>query len=195
VKVVVFTLEAMLCPRGRVSVRVFEAQYLDAIKDCMKNDLPLVSVAINPQAKGGVDLPFYRQGCLAKVVDFDLDDDGVLAVVLEGVESVLFTQTYRTDKKLWYADCEPVSASTHSDERSQHLPQNYDDLIEILKALVKHPSIEELNLTIDYEDAEQVSLRLVELLPFPLEEKQRLYEQSELVSRLESISQTVLEMI
>ena len=74
------------------------------------------------------------------------------------------------------------------------LPQRYDELREVLMALVQHPLIEELNLAIDYEDGRQVAWRLTELLPLDNCEKQRLLEMDDTLHRLESISEQLQAM-
>jgi Lon protease-like protein len=64
----------------------------------------------------------------------------------------------------------------------------------VLRALFRHPVIQELGMNVDYEDARDVSWRLTELLPLDKQEKQHLMEMQDPIARLSRL-QGLLEAL
>ncbi|KZZ05824.1 hypothetical protein A3744_15835, partial [Oleiphilus sp. HI0073] len=182
-----FPLNAVLCPGGKLPLRVFEPRYLDMIKNCLKSDSGFVVVLLKSDSPESFGLPFYEQGTLAKIVDFDAGSDGVLHIIAEGRRAIRIVNADLAEDGLWRAE---VSEVGYPEEVAQNVPvpDKYEELRQVLKALVQHPSVNDLNLMIDFEDSQQVGFRLTELLPLENPQKQYLFELDDPIYRLQKIS-------
>lgn len=182
-----FPLNAVLCPGGRLPLRVFEARYLDMIARCLREGDGFVVVLMKPDTNETVENPFHQKGTMAKIVDFDSGDDGLLNITVEGIESAVIKRAHRDDTGLWLGDIE-FEGETKVSYEAVPVPNQFEELAQILKALVRHPSVSDLNLSIDFDDSRQVGLRLTELLPLDNTQKQYLFELDDPIFRLEKIS-------
>lgn len=182
-----FPLNAVLCPGGRLPLRIFEARYLDMITRCLREGEGFVVVLMKPDTNETVENPFYKKGTMAKIVDFDSGDDGLLNITVEGIESAAIKSAHRDNTGLWVGDIEFEGEAEVSYE-AVPIPNQFEELAQILKALVRHPSVSDLNLSIDFDDSRQVGLRLTELLPLDNTQKQYLFELDDPIFRLEKIS-------
>ena len=182
-----FPLNAVLCPGGRLPLRIFEARYLDMIARCLREGDGFVVVLMKPDTNETVENPFHQKGTMAKIVDFDSGDDGLLNITVEGIESAVIKRAHRNDTGLWVGDIE-FKGETKVSYEAVPVPNQFEELAQILKALVRHPSVSDLNLSIDFDDSRQVGLRLTELLPLDNTQKQYLFELDDPIFRLEKIS-------
>lgn len=182
-----FPLNAVLCPGGRLPLRIFEARYLDMIARCLREGDGFVVVLMKPDTNETVENPFHQKGTMAKIVDFDSGDDGLLNITVEGIESAVIKRAHRDDTGLWVGDIE-FKGETKVSCEAVPVPNQFEELAQILKALVRHPSVSDLNLSIDFDDSRQVGLRLTELLPLDNTQKQYLFELDDPIFRLEKIS-------
>lgn len=188
-----FPLNAVLCPGGKLPLRVFEPRYLDMITNCLKSDSGFVVVLLNSDSQESFGLPFYEQGTLAKIVDFDAGSDGVLHVVAEGHLAIRIVNASLAEDGLWWAEVAEVDYPAQV-EQNVPVPDKYEELRQVLKALVQHPSVDDLNLMIDFEDSQQVGFRLTELLPLENPQKQYLFELDDPLYRLQKISDQLTEL-
>jgi uncharacterized protein len=188
-----FPLNAVLCPGGKLPLRVFEPRYLDMIKNCLKSDSGFVVVLLKSDSRESFGLPFYEQGTLAKIVDFDAGSDGVLHLVAEGQSAIRILNASISEDDLWRAEVAEVDYPVEV-EQNVPVPDKYEELRQVLKALVRHPSVNDLNLMIDFEDSQQVGFRLTELLPLDNPQKQYLFELDDPLYRLQKISDQLAEL-
>ncbi len=187
-------LNAIVCPKGRIPLQIFEPHYLDMVASSLKAGNGFVIVLLHEGEKdtGRIDAEsFYRVGTQVRLVDFDkTPSTGVLNIVVEGQDRVQLSNLARGDGGVWEADlasCDP--------ENYVHLPEEYLELRTVLKALVKHPYVKDLNMQIDYTDGREVGWRLTELLPLGNEQKQALYETADAIARLEKLSSQISQMV
>jgi len=182
-------LNAIVCPKGRIPLQIFEPHYLDMVSECLKSGREFAVVLLCEE--GLNDARFYKQGTLVRIVDFDnTPQAGVLSITVEGIAQVALNELEQQEDGLWLASIRKKSQESYVD-----LPEEFDDLKVVLKALVKHPFVKDLNMEIDYQDGREVSWRLTELLPLGNKQKQCLYEMQDAVSRLERISKELSEMV
>jgi hypothetical protein len=187
-----FPLNSIVCPGGRIPLRVFEARYLDMVSDCLKKEAGFVIVMLrdaDDARKHGSR--FYDVGTLVRVVDFGSElQNGVLSLTVEGQCRVHIESAAQQENGLWTG-----LVNQMSEEDFVSLPERYQDLKAVLKALVRHPLIEELNMEIDFQDGRQVGLRLTELLPLGNRQKQYLFELEDPIFRLEEIAEQLSTMV
>lgn len=185
----VFPLNAIVCPKGRISLRIFEPRYLDMVRSCLRNEEPFVVTLCTPHKKMGQ--AFYTTGTIVKIVDFgEALQNGMLNIIVEGIAQVGLSKLSRQDDGLWKAEI-----TEKEEEPFSEMPEEYHDLCMVLKALVKHPYVQELDMDIDYEDAREVGWRLTELLPLGNEQKQCLYEMHNSELRLSKIADQLSDMV
>ena len=74
---------AVLLPRARLPLHVFEPRYLAMIEDCLKSERRLIGM-IQPRGEG--DTPqLVRVGCAGRLTSFSELEDGRYMVTLTGV--------------------------------------------------------------------------------------------------------------
>ena len=185
----VFPLNAIVCPKGRIVLRLFEPRYLDMVRNCLRKGEPFV-VTLFTTAKNKRQA-FYTTGTLVQIVDFaETLQNGMLNIIVEGVAQVSLSNLSREKDGLWKAEVKEAVAEPYS-----AIPEVYDDLCQVLKALVKHPYVQELDMHINYTDAREVGWRLTELLPLGNEQKQCLYELDNPELRLSKIADQLSDLV
>ena len=113
----------------------------------------------------------FRTGTEAVIEDFSTLSDGMLGVVARGQRKLRVRSTRLQDDGLLLGSVEFLP-----EERPVTVDERFTELVDLLKELVKHPMIEKLSLTIDFDDARSVGWRLAELLPIEAEIKQSLLQ-------------------
>ena len=73
---------AVLLPRARLPLHIFEPRYLAMIEDCLKSDRRLIGM-IQPRGEAGSALTMV--GCAGRVTSFAETEDGRFMVTLTGV--------------------------------------------------------------------------------------------------------------
>ncbi len=183
-KTPLFPLNTLVCPGGKLPLRVFEARYLDMVKRCLRSEEGFVVVMLKGSGdETSVSSQIYRVGTLVKIIDFDQDEQGILCIVSEGISRVKISNPESQSDGLWLGNI-----SKFKDDEFVSLPEEFSELQSVLKALVQHPVVKELNMDIDYDDGRQIGWRLTELLPLDNSQKQYLYELQDPIRRLEKIS-------
>ncbi|WP_151719082.1 LON peptidase substrate-binding domain-containing protein [Gemmobacter serpentinus] len=74
---------ALLLPRGRLPLHIFEPRYLAMLTDCMKTDHRLIGMVQPHETPGGTRL--HSIGCAGRLTSFSETDDGRYMVTLTGI--------------------------------------------------------------------------------------------------------------
>ena len=136
----VFPLNAIVCPKGRIALRIFETRYLDMIRRCLKREEGFVITLYMPKEKD--ESLFYKTGTEVNIVDFgEMTQHGVLNIIVEGIQQVQLTDVSQQDDGLWQAEI-----TRNTTEQYLSTPNEFDDLCLVLKALIKHPYVKELDM-------------------------------------------------
>lgn len=179
----IFPLNSMVLPGGRLPLQLFERRYLDMLSRCLREDTGFVITLIREAAADtSLEAGFHRIGTLVRVVDFSALDNGVLGIVAAGEQCVRIEHHWQEADGLNQGRVVPLPP-----EESRATGPEHEELANILRALVQHPAIRELDLEIDYRDARQLGWRLTELLPLDPDQKQTLIELQDPLQRLEQI--------
>lgn len=178
-----FPLNSVVCPGGRIPLQLFEPRYLRMLADCMKASTGFVIVLIREGSEVG-ESKFYHTGTRVKIVDFQQLENGLLGVTVEGESKVHISESYKDANGLYRGRIAEVAH-----ESSIELPNEHSELVGILQALVKHPAVDDLNMSINFDDGRDVGWRLTELLPIAKAEKQYLLELTDPRCRLDRISE------
>src|SRR5258705_13035588 len=79
-----FPLDTVLFPGGPLSLRIFEARYLDMVRRCLKEHSAFGVVLILAGAEAGAVSEGADTGTSARLVDFDTLPDGLLGITCVG---------------------------------------------------------------------------------------------------------------
>jgi Lon protease-like protein len=178
-----FPLNTVLFPGGVLPLRIFETRYLDMVTRCMKTDGGFGVVTIHEGAEaGGQPNSIHPVGTLARIVDFDPLDDGLLGITCLGMQRLrVVGHRVQPDQLLigqvlWLLDDPPLPP----------LP-SHKPLVRVLRELLER---EELSpyirfMTPDWDNAAWIGNRLTELLPLPPRIRHALLEMTEPQQRLD----------
>jgi uncharacterized protein len=191
VDIPLFPLHPVLFPGGRLPLQIFEPRYMDMVVRCMRASEPFGVVLIRrgTDARLFTDSPqpeIFDVGTDAHVVDFNQLSNGRLGIVVRGgrkfrIRSVREQEDHLLIGQVEYLPEEPLLA----------VGEEHEDLVDILRELIKHPMIEKLGLEIRFDDARSVGWRLAELLPIEPEIKQSLLKLQWPRERLQELTRLV----
>jgi len=183
----IFPLNAVLFPGGLLPLRVFEARYMDMTRDCMKRDQPFGVCLIREGAEVGAPAVPQDIGCLAKILEWDMQQQGILNIKTRGGQRFRILERRVGTQGLISADLEPIPA-----EASAAVPAEFAACARLLEMVVADQGKPVFAEPHAFNDAAWVGYRLAEILPVPLIAKQKLLEMSDPLGRL-SILQRFLE--
>jgi hypothetical protein len=159
-----FPLSAVLLPRGRMPLQIFEQRYLDLVKSSMKTGEAFGVVWIRrgseiaQKGRAAPDLGDY--GTTAQIVDWDQLPNGLLGITIEGGQRFELFETSIRDNGLVVGEV----VLSQSPEPAPLL-DTWQSLLDVLQSLETHPHVQRMGLSPDYRDAWQVAYSLVQLLP------------------------------
>ncbi len=170
-----FPLGTVLFPDGRLPLKVFEARYIDLIGHCLRSGQPFGVVTL---LQGGEvrqtqeDARFAEVGCLARVLDCDSQQPGILNLLCRGEHRFLWRQARQRPDGLWLADIleQPADAEQPPDAKQAACVAALERAIAALAERGQTPFLPPHHLG----DAGWVANRWCELLPIGLAARHRL---------------------
>ncbi|TAN08521.1 MAG: peptidase S16 [Rhodanobacteraceae bacterium] len=175
-----FPLNTVLFPGGVLGLRIFEARYLDMVRECTRDDGRFgICLIMRGQEVGEPALP-AAVGTLARIVDFDTLPDGVLGITVTG------GTRFRVHRSRVRNNGLAVGEIRHwPDEARVEVPVEFSLLPAILERLAEQAGLSWRNGPRErYDDASWVGFRLAELLPLDDHERQGLLETTDPLERL-----------
>ena len=182
---------ALLLPRGRLPLHVFEPRYLAMIEDAIKTDDRLIGM-IQPHKTPSGDDTLHTIGCVGRITSFTETDDGRYMVSLTGLSR--FRIKSEEDGFAPYRRA-TVSWDDFSGDMGKPETDKGFDRKPLISLLERYFAAEELDTDWDaMQSAEDELLinSLSMLCPLSPEDKQALLEAPSLVSRRETLV-TLLE--
>lgn len=186
-RVPIFPLNAVLFPGGLLPLRVFEARYMDMTRDCLKREEPFGVCLIHEGAEVGTPAVPEGVGCLAKILDWDMQQQGILNLRTHGSQRFRILARETSPQGLISADVELIPPDARI-----AMPEKFASCARLLEMVVLDQGKPVFAEPHAFDDAAWVSYRLTEILPVPLVAKQKLLELSDSLARL-SILQRFLE--
>lgn len=191
VEMPLFPLHPVLFPGGRLPLQIFEPRYLDMVARCMRDDTPFGVVLIRQGADARLSRDagqpdIFDVGTEARVLDFNQLSGGRLGIVVRGGSKFRVRSVREQPDHLLIGAVEILP-----DEPAVSIGADYQELVDILRELIKHPLIQKLGLEIRFDDARSVGWRLAELLPIEPEIKQSLLKLQWPRERLQELSRLV----
>jgi Lon protease-like protein len=183
-----FPLRTVLFPGGRLSLKVFEARYLDLISSCLREQRPFGVVCLlqgGEVRQPGAPAPtrFESMGVMAHLIEVDAIGTGLLKVRCAGGRRFQWSSVHEDADGLWEAH----AVTLQPDDVAQPPGERFDEAVQALQrayaALAQRP---ESDLPEDrhFDDAGWVANRWCELLPVPLVARQQLMALPDPLQRL-----------
>ncbi len=200
-----FPLGSVLYPGGLLPLRIFEVRYLDMIGKCHKNGAPFGVVSLTagtevrkaqpgkadkPTGDGFASEEFSGTGTLATITEFSIPQPGLMVIRCVGAQRFKINNREKLKHGLWIADVERID-----DDMAISVPEDLKPCANSLGKLIK--SLQQRSMPADQmplippyllDDCGWVANRWCELLPLPLELRQRLMALDNPLVRLELIS-------
>jgi len=181
-RIALFPLHTVLFPGGLLPLRVFEQRYVRMTTACMRNDDPFGVCLIREGAEVGEPAVPHLVGCLARIVQWDMPQLGMLNLVVRGERR--FRAMERQVEADGLAQC---AFDLLPEEDVAAVSGEHAVYGRLLRSIVEEGAGAQLSEPFQYESAAWVSARLVELLPLPLAFKQQLLETDASGARLQAL--------
>ena len=180
---------ALLLPRARLPLNIFEPRYLAMLEDAIKTEHRLIGM-IQPQediAETGTN-PLHQIGCAGRVISFSETDDGRYLITLGGV--CRFRLVSKVDGFTPYIRA-AVDWTSFDADLAPTVPDDGFDRPKFLDTLARY--FDAVNLSSDWDnlkeaDEELLINSLAMLCPFEREEKQALLESTSLADRRKTLT-------
>jgi len=189
-----FPLRTVLFPGGTLPLRIFEPRYVDMIRWCMRESSGFGVVLLKEgsdvlDASTPADTPnIFSVGTEAQIIDFDQADNGLLGIVARGGEKFRVLGCGTESDGLLRGQVKRLA------EPAGPIAEDYQPLLDVLKDLLAHPLIQELNPQTDMSEDRSVSHRLADLLPIAPELKQAFLEMEDPQQRLAQLDLVVKQL-
>jgi Lon protease-like protein len=187
-----FPLRSVLFPGGLLSLKVFEARYLDLVSACLRESRPFGVVALRRGAEArapGEDAPveFEPIGTLAELLDVDSAQPGILQVRCRGTQRFEAGAPAQQADGLWVAQAR-LLADDDATAPTLELIETVRGLSGAMKAL-REQGAEPFVEPYRFEQAGWVANRWCEILPISLAAKQKLLELPDPLLRLKLVDE------
>ncbi len=177
---------ALMLPRARLPLHIFEPRYLAMLDDCLKTSTRLIGM-VQPLPKPANPDGLHIIGCAGRVTAFSETEDGRYMITLAGVSRFRIEQeeqgftAYRRARVNWDGferDLGPTEKDPRMDRRK---------LMDLLNRYFTAQDLRTDWDSIKEADDELLINSLSMLCPFEAEEKQALLEAPDLVNRRETL--------
>lgn len=185
-----FPLQTVLFPDGLLSLKVFEARYLDLVGSCMREGKPFGVVLLKQGAevqKAGDGVSFEGTGTIAELLDVDSAQAGILQVRCRGARRFDVRKSRQQVDGLWIARAGvlPDDEAVAPAETMHDTVRGLANAIATLKAQGAEPFLQPYR----FDSAGWVANRWCEILPISLAAKQKLMELPDAQVRLQIVDE------
>ena len=172
-----FPLQTVLFPGGLLSLKVFEARYLDLASTCLREKRPFGVVALRKGQevrRGEEPIVFEDVGVVAQILDLDGAQPGILQLRCRGLQRFRIGGTRQQPDGLWIGEVETLP--------DDEVVVPAETMLETVRGLanaiasLKGKGVEPFEAPYHFDNAGWVANRWCEILPIPLAAKQRLME-------------------
>jgi Lon protease-like protein len=175
----IFPLNTVLFPGGMLPLKIFEVRYIDMARERLRTGQPFGVCLIREGAEVGAPAVPHEVGCLARIVDCDVEELGVLKVRVEGTDRFRLVSSEVNKQGLIVGDTEALMA-----EPAVSDTPGLAECAEFLRKVIPAIGAERFGFPLRYEDASWVGFRLAEILPLRNDVRQKLLEVTDAVLRL-----------
>jgi Lon protease-like protein len=168
---------ALLLPRGRLPLNIFEPRYLAMVEDSLANGRMFGMIAPNehaPRAENGASL--YRIGCLGRLSHFSETEDGRFLITLTGISRFVVKRELPMQRgyRRVQADYAPFGQDLHT--APDLAPDTRAEILDALRIYFDMKGIDANWDAVHGMPDELLIVTLAMLCPFDTAEKQALLE-------------------
>jgi hypothetical protein len=188
-----FPLKTVLFPGGILPLKVFEARYLDMLRECMEHNSPFGVVLIKAAQEPGAATESEEIGCLAYISQSDMSNPDVITLRTHGGERFRILEMQVMPNQRLEARIEMIAADGDIPVSDMHvscaktLRLVLDDIDAKGRAEQGDAYESRFARPMLLENAAWVANRWCEILPIPLKARQKLLELNDAQSRLSII--------
>jgi len=182
-----FPLGTVLFPGGLLPLRLFEQRYLEMAKACLRDGTPFGVCLIREGAEVGAPATPESVGCLARIVQWDMQQFGVLQIVALGAERFRIVE-----RRLQGDDLARASVELLPEAEDAPVPEHLASCRLLLERVAAEHGERIFAKPFRFESGAWVGSRLAEILPLPGPVKQQLLELDG-VPRLEALQRLIAQ--
>jgi Lon protease-like protein len=185
-----FPLQAVLFPGGLLSLKVFEARYLDLISASLRENTPFGVVSLRQGSevrKPGEPVAMEAIGTLAELIEVDSAQHGILQVRCRGTQRFEVKSREQQADGLWLAQAQRLDDDDNT-APSEALIETVRGLANAI-ATLKQQGAEPFLKPFRFESAGWVANRWCEILPISIAAKQKLMELPDPQVRLQLVDE------
>ena len=185
-----FPLQTVLFPGGLLSLKVFEARYLDLMVACLREQRRFGVVALRTQPHNGAPDPsadFEATGVVAELIEVDTMRAGMLQVSCRGMQRFALAAPRQQADGLWLAATSTLPDDVEVPPAAALLDtvKGLANAIATLKSQGAHPFLQPYQ----FDQAGWVANRWCEILPISMSAKQKLMELADPELRLQLVDE------
>lgn len=190
-----FPLRSVLFPGGHLPLRIFEPRYLDMVQRCHARGEPFGVVALTAgdevrrrEGEGFQAEAFHDVGTLARIEQFERAQAGLIEIRARGAQRFRVQETRCLSHGLWVGRLELLA-----EDAAVAVPEDLGtaalQLQDLMAGWTQRAAAEDLPVQPPFywNDAGWLANRWAELLPMPLEARQRLMAMDSPLLRLELV--------
>lgn len=194
-KIPLFSLGTVPFPDGIIALKIFEAHYLDMIKQCLRDKAEFGVVSIIKDANNqdeGEPPTFASIGTLALIEDFDPVQPAIYMTKSFGTQRFRLLNSKQESNSLWVGEVELLEK-----DPLMPIPQELQGVAKLLNEIILVIQSEDLLSDAPFrrpfmtDDCGWVSNHLAELLPLTLAQKNHLLAQTNPRIRLDLITEII----
>ncbi len=175
-----FPLGTVLFPEGVLKLRIFEARYLAMVSRSLRENSGFGVALIVEGREAGGPARTAATGTAAQIVDFEQLPDGLLGITVRG------ERRFRISGVEYRPDGLSVASVTWLDEEPVvPMPEQLAMLAELMKQAQAQAGTAYAPMAPRYQDAGWVGMRLAEILPLTLTQRQQCLEMDDALERLQ----------
>jgi hypothetical protein len=187
-EIALFPLHTVLFPGGLLPLRVFEPRYMEMVTACLREGIPFGVCLIREGREVGAPAVPHAIGCLARIMQWDMQQLGVLNITVRGERRFRVLERRVQRDGLARSEIELLA-----DEDNALVPEELAVCARLLKAIIDEGAGAGIEAPFRFESSSWVSARLTEILPLPLALKQQLLETDDSSRRLEALREALHE--
>jgi len=184
---------ALVLPRARLPLNIFEPRYLQMINDALKTDHRLIGMIQTRDVPSDIgDPPLQKIGCAGRITSFTETDDGRYLISIKGISRYRIQECHKGFKPYLTADVDWVCFE--HDLGDEQTDSSFDRP-KFLKLLEAYFDANELQT--DWDDLKEAPTEMLinslsMMCPFDPEEQQALLESPCIKTRRETVA-TLME--
>lgn len=179
-----FPLSSTVLPDGKMKLRIFEPRYQRMVKQCCEQNISFGMCLVD--SSGGVSR-LSSLGTEVEIIDFDSLSDGLLGITVLGLQRFTIKQVRVEEDGLRIASVEQLTQWPTIELKA---PQKYiGDQLQLVHR--QFPELGELYPESDYQDANWVARRWLEILPLSVKQFDHLAGTQNCVAAMRFLSEVV----